>query len=120
LQEGILTVVVSLGAYFFVYNYPDTARFLSAKERALIHQRLKDDNDATRNESFTWGNVMKALSDPKVWLYGAAFHTLSLPLYTLSLFLVCKPPLVNPEGFGLIMFSRLSSRSLATPLPKPS
>lgn len=87
-QEGLLTVVVAIGAYFFVYNYPATAEFLTEEEREYIHLRLKCDSDATRDESFTWGNVSAAFKDPKVWLYGLGFHTMSLPLYTYSLFLV--------------------------------
>jgi hypothetical protein len=83
-----LTIVISLAAYFFISNYPDTAKFLSSKERTYIQARLSSDSDATRNEAFTWANVQKALFDKKCWLYGLAFHTMSLPLYTLSLFLV--------------------------------
>jgi Major Facilitator Superfamily len=86
--EGILTVLVSLTAYSFIANYPSTANFLTDKERACLHARLASNNDATRNEAFTWQNVRLALSDPKVWLYGLGFHTMSLPLYTLSLFLL--------------------------------
>ncbi len=71
-----------------MYNYPNTAEFLTEEERDFIQQRLKNDSDATRNEGFTWSNVLKAFKDPKVWFYGLGFHTLSLPLYTLSLFLV--------------------------------
>ena len=80
--------MVSVVAYFIIYNYPDTASFLSAEERAVVHARLKADNDATRHEAFDWVNVRGALADPKCWLYGLGFHTMSLPLYTLSLFLV--------------------------------
>ncbi|KAI9722909.1 MAG: hypothetical protein M1812_001357 [Candelaria pacifica] len=94
--EGILTVLVSLVAYFFIANYPDTAKFLTDHERSVIHLRLKEDSDATRNESFTWGNVSQAFKDPKVWLYGLGFHTLSLPLYTLSLFL---PTIIKALGY---------------------
>jgi hypothetical protein len=79
---------VSIAAYFFVYNYPNDAKFLSDDERSAVHARLKADSDAMRDEAFTWQNVSKALTDPKCWLYGLGFHTLSLPLYTLSLFLV--------------------------------
>ena len=86
--EGLLTVVVSAGGYYFICNYPATAPFLSNNERSFIHARLKADCDATQNEAFTWTNVKSALADPKCWLYGFAFHTMSLPLYTLSLFLV--------------------------------
>ena len=38
-----------------------------------------------------------ALTDPKCWLYGLTFHTLSLPLYTLSLFL---PTIITELGFS--------------------
>lgn len=83
-----MTVVVSVVAYFCVYNYPATAEFLSEKERQFIQFRLKNDNDSTREEKFTWSAVLDAFKDPKVWLYGLGFHTMSLPLYTLSLFMV--------------------------------
>ncbi|KAK2737813.1 hypothetical protein FQN57_007371 [Myotisia sp. PD_48] len=94
--EGLLTIVVALVAYFLVYNYPSTAEFLTPAEREFIQFRLKNDNDATRDESFSWDNVLKAVKDPKVWLYGLGFHTLSLPLYTLSLFL---PTIIKDLGY---------------------
>ncbi|KAI9658303.1 MAG: hypothetical protein M1821_002436 [Bathelium mastoideum] len=94
--EGLVTVVVSLGAYFFIANYPDNAKFLREDERAFIHQRLKADSDATNAEGFTWANVGSALKDPKCWLYGLVYHSLSLPLYTLSLFL---PTIIKSLGY---------------------
>lgn len=94
--EGLLTVLVSLSAYYFIANYPSTAKFLSDDERATINARLKANSDATRDESFTWGNVKQAFGDPKVWLYGLGFHTMSLPLYTLSLFL---PTIIKELGY---------------------
>lgn len=87
-QEGLFTVVFSAIAYFWVYNWPGTAEFLSKEEREFIHRRLKNDSDAVRNEAFSWESVFKAFKDVKVWLYGLAFHTMALPLYTLSLFMV--------------------------------
>lgn len=95
-QEGLLTVVIALGAYFVIQNYPNTASFLTESERAFIHARLKSDNDATNKEPFTWLNAYSAFRDPKCWLYGLAFHTLSLPLYTLSLFL---PTIIAALGY---------------------
>ena len=86
--EGIVTVLIAVAAYGFITNYPDTANFLSAEEKQVVAKRLECDNDATPHEGFTWVNVGCALKDPKVWLYCAAYHTMSLPLYTLSLFLV--------------------------------
>jgi MFS family permease len=94
--EGILTVLVALSAYFFIHNYPATASFLSDDERAFVHARLKADNDATNNEPFAWKNALAALKDYKCWLYGLGFHTMSLPLYTLSLFL---PTIIKELGY---------------------
>ena len=95
-QEGLLTVVIALGSYFFIHNYPLTAPFLSDAERSFIHTRLKHSSDATNNEPFAWSNVRAALVDYKCWLYGLGFHTMSLPLYTLSLFL---PTIITKLGY---------------------
>ncbi|KAK0638538.1 major facilitator superfamily domain-containing protein [Cercophora newfieldiana] len=95
--EGIATVVVAIFAYWFIYNYPDTAEFLTPKERKFIHTRLSSDSDATHDERFSWTNVLKAAKDPKCWLYGFGFHTTSLPLYTFSLFL---PTIINALGYS--------------------
>ncbi|OTB03889.1 hypothetical protein M426DRAFT_12182 [Hypoxylon sp. CI-4A] len=94
--EGILTVLVAAAAYGFIHNYPDTSKFLSEEERKFIHGRLAADSDATHDEKFSWAAVVKALKDPSCWLYGLGFHTMSLPLYTLSLFL---PTIISNLGY---------------------
>ncbi|GAA90912.1 MFS nicotinic acid transporter Tna1 [Aspergillus luchuensis IFO 4308] len=38
--EGLATVVVAVMSYFFLYDYPDTASFLTRDERAWILRRL--------------------------------------------------------------------------------
>lgn len=96
-QEGLLTVVVAAASYFFIHNYPDTAKFLTDREREFVQHRLKVDSDATQNERLDWANVKKAFTDIKCYLYAFGFHTLSLPLYTLSLFL---PSIIKDLGFS--------------------
>lgn len=83
-KEGLLTIVVGVIAYWFISNYPDTVSWLSNKERAFIKARLKADSDATNDEAFSWDAVLNGCKDPKVWLYGLGFHTMSLPLYTIQ------------------------------------
>ncbi|PSK35935.1 hypothetical protein B9Z65_5750 [Elsinoe australis] len=95
--EGIATVLIGIAAYWFIPNWPTTAKFLSDNERSYLTARLEADSDATNNEAFNWGNVVQCLKDPKCWLYGLVFHTLSLPLYTLSLFL---PSIINALGYS--------------------
>lgn len=101
---------MSIGAYFWVYNYPSTAEFLTPEERQFIQFRLKNDNDSTRDEQFTWSAVFDAFKDIKVWLYGLAFHTMSLPLYTLSLFMVSYPPTLPPTHKHSLIETRYSQQ----------
>lgn len=104
-QEGLFTVLVSLVSYFFIHNYPSTATFLTEAERHTIQKRLEADSDATRDEAFNWTNVSKAFLDVKVYLYCLGFHTLSLPLYTLSLFL---PTIIKSLGYTAAQAQLLS------------
>ncbi|KAF2171851.1 hypothetical protein M409DRAFT_63405 [Zasmidium cellare ATCC 36951] len=95
--EGLLTCVLAVAAFWYTADWPSKAKFLSEDERAAVNHRLKDDSDATQHEGFTWANVLEAIKDPKVWLYNLVFHTLSLPLYTLSLFL---PSIIKALGYS--------------------
>lgn len=103
--EGLLTVVVSIAAYFFIYSYPATAKFLTQKEREYVIARLKGDGDAAREEKFTWDGVIQALKDPKVWLYGLCFHSINLPICTLGIFL---PTIINELGYTTAQAQLLS------------
>ena len=96
-QEGLLTVVVSAIAYLWVYNYPATAEFLSDKERSFITWRLKNDNDATREEKFSWSSVMEAVKDPKVYLIALCGFCLGLLNGAISNFLTT---LLQSFGFN--------------------
>lgn len=101
-----MTVVASIISYFSVYNYPATASFLTPKEREFVITRLKEDSDAAREEKFTWAGVIQAFKDPKVWLYGLIFHTMSLPIYTMSLFL---PTIIRDLGYTSAQAQLLST-----------
>ncbi|KAI4595635.1 hypothetical protein KJ359_006624 [Pestalotiopsis sp. 9143b] len=82
------------GAFGGILAY--TSSFLNEDERQYIQQRLSSDSDATHEEHFSWAAVREALKDPNCWLYGLGFHTMSLPLYTLSLFL---PTIIKSLGY---------------------
>ena len=105
-KEGLMTVVISIASYFFIYNYPATANFLTPKERETVIAGLKKDGDASRDEEFSWAGVRQALKDPKIYLYGLCFHTMSLPVYTLSLFL---PTIIKDMGFTTAQAQLLST-----------
>ncbi|THC97914.1 hypothetical protein EYZ11_002612 [Aspergillus tanneri] len=88
--EGLVTVVTSVIAYIWVYNYPSTAEFLSKKEREYIQFRLKNDNDSMRDEKFTWSAVADAFKDHKPTIIKELGYTaaeaqlLSVPPYAVA------------------------------------
>ena len=77
-------------------DWPTKTKTFSENEKAYLQARLKADSDATEDEHFQWSNVLAAFTDYKVWLYCLAYHILSLPLYTLSLFL---PSIIAALGY---------------------
>ncbi|KAF8903161.1 major facilitator superfamily domain-containing protein [Gymnopilus junonius] len=94
--EGLLTVAISLLAYFVVPTWPHKAKFLTESEKARLILRLKADSDAGLVEHFEWGYVRQAVTDHLVWAYAFLFHGFAFVLYSLSLFL---PTIIAGLGF---------------------
>ncbi|KAJ3128129.1 hypothetical protein HK100_009346 [Physocladia obscura] len=95
--EGLLTVIVSLVAYFFVPNYPHLSKRFTPREKEIIAARISDDPDAIDDEIFSWDGVWQAFRDPYVYLYGLLFHGFAFALYSLSLFM---PTIIAGLGYA--------------------
>ncbi|CCH44602.1 putative membrane protein [Wickerhamomyces ciferrii] len=48
--EGLLTVIVAFVVYFIMPDYPDTAKFLTPRERKFVLWRLANDNTIKNDE----------------------------------------------------------------------
>lgn len=67
--EGIATILVGLGSFFALSDYPDSAKFLSDSEREHVLRRLREDSRLSPTEErFTWKEVRKSFTDWKTWL----------------------------------------------------
>lgn len=72
--EGILTVIVAIIAYFTIYDFPETAPFLTERERAFVVHRLKYQGQASgaanvaQREEFEWRYVKDAFTDWQVYV----------------------------------------------------
>ena len=66
--EGLLTVAVAFLAFFMLYDFPDTASFLSTEERAWVVHRLKYQGSKksgraiAESDHFEWKFVRKGQS----------------------------------------------------------
>ncbi|PNP40200.1 hypothetical protein TGAMA5MH_07855 [Trichoderma gamsii] len=98
--EGIATVLVAASAFFLLFDFPETASFLTEEERAFVIHRLKYQGqvqllaDGTPNqaqvaqaEEFQWKYVWQAFTDWQIWVNIFVYWSIVCPLYGISLFL---------------------------------
>ncbi|KAF8893538.1 major facilitator superfamily domain-containing protein [Infundibulicybe gibba] len=93
--EGIFTVLVALISYFYMYDYPETATFLTEAEKTLVINMLKEDSQglATHyDRKFVW----QAISDYKTYVQIGIYIGLLIPVYAIALF---SPTIVQELGF---------------------
>lgn len=103
--EGILTTLVAVLAFFTLHDFPETASFLTAEERAFVAFRLKyDGQDAAtdnahriaQNDKRDWKQVKAAFVDWQVWINVVVYWGYVCPLYGISLFL---PTIIKELGY---------------------
>ncbi|KAI1783045.1 MFS general substrate transporter [Ganoderma leucocontextum] len=96
--EGMATVVVGVVACFVFVDFPRTARFLTAEERAyVIHQMKFDNSTVGEDEQFALRHIWEALIDWQVWLLGLLNMAVIMPVDGISYFL---PSIINGFGFN--------------------
>lgn len=77
--EGAITVVVALGAFWVLPNFPTTTGWLTEQERDLAVWRLEEDvgeedfKTGTGQEGF-WLGIKLALADPKTYILVSEPH----------------------------------------------
>ncbi|CAA7260730.1 unnamed protein product [Cyclocybe aegerita] len=93
--EGMATVVFAFLSYFFMYDYPETASFLTDSERVMVVEMLKEDRHGL-STGFQAKYIVQALTDKRTWFQTGIYMGLLIPLYAISLF---TPTIVNELGF---------------------
>ncbi|KAF6763474.1 major facilitator superfamily domain-containing protein [Ephemerocybe angulata] len=87
--EGIVTVVVAFAAYFYMHDYPETAKFLTEEERIIVQGQ---------STHFEYKYVWQAMLDYKTWVQVGIYIGVLVPVYAIALFtptiLLTVPPFV--------------------------
>jgi len=102
--EGLATIVIATLSFFMMYDYPDTATFLTPHEKEIVVNMLKEDTQglATHYEAkFVW----QALSDYKSYTLSVIHLGLLTPGSAISLFL---PTIINSLGYSAAISQLLS------------
>lgn len=119
--EGILTVLVAIASFWLLPDYPDTAKFLTPRERKFVIWRLKTDNNykgvndrilafegSTRSKpdftQFTEDDdipmrqaLLSVFKDPAIYFHILVYWGIICPMYALSLF---SPSVVYALGYS--------------------
>ncbi|KAJ4150738.1 hypothetical protein LMH87_011473 [Akanthomyces muscarius] len=101
--EGLVTVVVAIVSYFLLYDFPETAGFLTEEERAFVVYRLRYQGQVAsttttssegpasakvaQSEEFQWKYVWQAFTDWQIYVNIFVYWGVVCPLYGISLFL---------------------------------
>jgi MFS family permease len=85
--EGLATVIVGAFCWWMVFDWPDTARFLTEDERIRVQRRLIMDRQGRTAEDFDKRHIWAALKDWKTYGYAVIYMGCLMPLYAFSLFL---------------------------------
>lgn len=94
--EGIATILVACTAFFFMYDYPDTASFLTDAERHYVIELLRQDSNSLSTE-YRFQFVLQALRDYKSYVQVGIYIGLLVPVYAIALF---TPTIINELGYS--------------------
>ncbi|KAG9313544.1 major facilitator superfamily domain-containing protein [Chiua virens] len=94
--EGIVTVLIAFAGFFVMYDYPNTASFLTETERSYLVNVLRADSQHLATH-FDFRFVLQALKDYKTYMQFGIYIGILVPGYALTLFM---PTIINELGFS--------------------
>ncbi|EPE25319.1 MFS general substrate transporter [Glarea lozoyensis ATCC 20868] len=93
--EGLLSILVSMAAYWAINDYPSAAKFLTQEEKVEVERRLADDHGNLSNV-FDYKYVFQAIKDWKIYIHMLICMAGFCPIYSFSLFL---PTIIKNMGY---------------------
>ncbi|KAK5104454.1 hypothetical protein LTS08_002343 [Lithohypha guttulata] len=107
--EGLLTIVVALGAWFLIVDFPDKAHktgLLTEHEASFVAQRIEKDRGDAIPDALTWSTFKTHLMDLKLWAFALMFMGTTMPAYALAYF---APVIVYSMGYSIGVTHLLSA-----------
>jgi hypothetical protein len=84
--EGIPSCVSAVFVWFFLPDYPETAKWLSEDERDFARLRLRFHGSHGHGTTITWKEAKSTLMDWRLYVHYLAYIGISAPFSSLSLF----------------------------------
>ncbi|THH00403.1 hypothetical protein EW026_g2122 [Hermanssonia centrifuga] len=104
--EGALTCIVAVILFFFIPDFPEDVKWLSAEEQRFIKARLAEDvGDSQRHKPLTFRDAFNIIREWKVILGGLMYFGLIVPAYGYAYF---SPAIIQSLGHSSIRSQLLS------------
>ncbi|OZJ04351.1 hypothetical protein BZG36_02360, partial [Bifiguratus adelaidae] len=94
--EGIISIFLGILSYFYLPDYPETARFLNEKEKEVATMRLTAENAAAAKQKLSPIQIKKSFLDWKSYMYLLMFFAINMGGGTISVFL---PSIITGLGY---------------------
>ncbi len=105
LLEGLPSILVGVLVLFCLDDGPRTARWLTDTEKALLDQRLVEEEQFKQREGHARHSVVDAFRSPQVWLFSAIYFAIVMGNYGLTFWLpqiISDTMTKSPWSIGLI------------------
>ncbi|KAF7189534.1 MFS transporter prlL [Pseudocercospora fuligena] len=99
LTEGIFTIALGVVVYFYLPDFPGTAKWLSDKEKTFLEARLPSASPRSEESDFDWQEFKNTLKDYRLWLFVFvwAFYTIGTTGLTFY-----QPTVIADLGFTTV------------------
>lgn len=67
--EGLPSLISSVFVFFFLPDYPETARWLNAAEKELAAERLRNEGSKGGDVSMTWYDAKATITEWRLWMH---------------------------------------------------
>ncbi|KAI1437291.1 putative MFS transporter [Xylaria sp. CBS 124048] len=95
--EGIPSLLSSFLVWFFLPDFPEDAKWLTAEERDLAMHRLRFEGSQGSHKTMTWQDAKETLTDWRLWGHYIIYFGISVPFSSLSLF---TPSITSGLGYS--------------------
>ncbi|RUS34286.1 major facilitator superfamily domain-containing protein [Jimgerdemannia flammicorona] len=106
LIEGCISAFLAIVAYFYVQDFPETARFLTEAEKSVELARLGAEKAIASTAKLSKRQIYDALIDWKCYVFAVMFFAINVNASTISVFL---PTLINALGYQAFQAQAMSS-----------
>ncbi|OBR09845.1 Major facilitator superfamily transporter [Colletotrichum higginsianum IMI 349063] len=94
--EGIPSCLSALFVWFFLPDYPESAGWLTEREKDLAARRLYSEGSKSSHKSMSWEEAKATLTDWRLYGHYLVYFAMSTPFSSLSLF---TPSITSGLGF---------------------